>query len=447
VSDSNKRPESEEVDHLLSVIFERFARTGEWPVVGQLRHELDQADDDIDVLAAGRAMDPNLGTVGLSHGDRASLTLHGIARCPGSEEVLEDLLRTMQLAYRRFRAQGIDARIGSDDLIEELGLSTLRVRRTYELMWTLPGIGGGSGSSAESWMREVTPDITTFKRAQTGADLLAAAPERRRPSGSGANPQSATATPLGATSTATMAEQLVKLHPRIASVAQKLFRDGHYAQASFEALKAVELALRERSGLDLSGRELAEKALAGDPPRLAVSRHRGRTGSDEQEGVRFLFMGAMQGLRNPGGHELAALDRQEAIEQLAVAGLLMRWLDTSRRSNRRAAKARPKRQGQVTRLAHMPRTRELQPTRLVLLGELRDMSHRQARTSAILELDLATLAATSGIEIDRLQDALVDLLAEGLVEPYAATLGKSAEQGACRITGAGVRELDQIVQA
>lgn len=270
MSDFGHRPSAEtEVDHLLSVIFERFARTGEWPVVGQLRHELDQADDDIDVMAVGREMDPSLGTVGLNQGDRASLTLHGIARCPGSEEVLEDLLRTMQLAYRQFRARGIDARIGSDDLMAELGLSPLRVRRTYELVWSLPGIGGGSGDPAESWGREVTADITTFKRAQTTADLLAAAPGRRLSSRPAAEPSSPTATSIGTTPAATEVDRLSDFHPRIVAVADKLFRDGHYAQASFEAFKALELALRERSGLDLSGRELAEKALG---PTLAGPR-------------------------------------------------------------------------------------------------------------------------------------------------------------------------------
>jgi uncharacterized protein (TIGR02391 family) len=82
--------------------------------------------------------------------------------------------------------------------------------------------------------------------------------------------------------------------------------------------------------LHSSGRDLIAQALGGDTPRVLVSRHPGRTGADEQEGLRFILMGVMQGLRNPGGHELKVLDRAEALEELAVASLLMRWLDTSR---------------------------------------------------------------------------------------------------------------------
>jgi len=62
-------------------------------------------------------------------------------------------------------------------------------------------------------------------------------------------------------------DRLSELHPRVSKAAGPLFRDGRYAQASFEAFKVLEVELRERSGLDLSGRELAEKALGGASPR------------------------------------------------------------------------------------------------------------------------------------------------------------------------------------
>jgi hypothetical protein len=72
------------------------------------------------------------------------------------------------------------------------------------------------------------------------------------------------------------------------------------------------------------------------------------------------------------------------------------------------------------------------------------MSHRQARTNIILDLKLRPPVESAGIPLDRLQDALVDLLAEGLAEPYAASMDQSAAQGACRITGAGVREVARL---
>lgn len=240
------------------------------------------------------------------------------------------------------------------------------------------------------------------------------------------------------------------LHEATAAAAAPLYRDGHYAPAVFQAFKAVEIRLRDISGLDLSGRDLAAQALGGDPPRVAVSRHAGRTGADEQEGLKLLSMGALQGLRNPGGHELDTLDEQEALEQLAVASLLMRWLDSARRND--ATETRddpPRRPARSPRETARSRPKQTPPepspsAKLVVLRELRDVAHRQARTSAILDLKISGLAEVSGFSADRLQDALVDLLAEGQAESYAATMGQSAEQGACRITGEGMRELGRL---
>jgi hypothetical protein len=244
VSDDKAKHPVDDTDHLLAAVFERFAMTGEWPLVGQLRHELDKANDDIDVMAVGRELGPNLGTVGLSHGDRASLTIHGIARCPGSGEVLEDLLRTMRLAYERFRADGTGAAITSDDLRNDLGFSALRVRRTFELMWTLPGIGGGTGASEGSWRREITADITAFRRAHTVQDVIAAAPSRRRPLQPEISPPSSPSASIRSQASTIALDSLVDLHPQVVAAAGALFRDGHYAQASFQAFKALEVALR-----------------------------------------------------------------------------------------------------------------------------------------------------------------------------------------------------------
>lgn len=237
------------------------------------------------------------------------------------------------------------------------------------------------------------------------------------------------------------------LHPAIVAIAAPMYRDGHFAPAVFQAFKAVEVRLREISRLDISGRDLAAQALGGDPPRVAVNRHAGRTGGDEQEGIKLLAMGALQGLRNPGGHELDSLDGQEALEQLAVASLLMRWLETSRRGEPVPTGDQPSKRRALS--ASEPSARGSNRThpgappdpRLVILRELRDMTHRQSRSSQILDLQIPALAETSGFSTDRLQDALVDLLAEGLAEPYAATMGQSAAQGACRITGDGMREI------
>ena len=82
--------------------------------------------------------------------------------------------------------------------------------------------------------------------------------------------------------------------------------------------------------------------------------------------------------------------------------------------------------------------------RLVVLTELRRLRRAQASSSAILDLDLTALANTEDVPREDLQNELVDLLAIGYAEPYAATMDQSAEQGACRITGAGIAALESM---
>jgi uncharacterized protein (TIGR02391 family) len=355
----------------------------------------------------------------------------------------------MLLAYRRFREVGLGARIGSEDLERDLGMDRLRQNRTHELVQWLPGIGGGQSSAPNAWYRDVTADITRFKRVETVEGLLATLPGFSRVAAPPSNRRAPGRPTTGpADDDLGLSLSVANLHPSIVVAAGALFRDGHYAPAAFQALKAVEVRLRELSGLDLSGRDLMAQALSGNPPRVTVSRHPGRTGDDEQEGLRFILMGVMQGLRNPGGHELNVLDRDEALEELAIASLLMRWLDTSRRKgnvNEAATRGKGQSRAPARPRQGRPESRRLTADpRVTVLTELVDMSHKQARTSAILDLQLQPLSASSGIAIETLQDALVDILAEGLAEPYAPTLDQSAEQGACRITGAGVRELSRM---
>ena len=126
------------------------------------------------------------------------------------------------------------------------------------------------------------------------------------------------------------------LHPEVITAASDLFVDGHHSQAVFEALKALERRVRRQSHLDGSGRDLMAKAFTGDPPPIDLSIEPGQSGRDEQEGLRFVFMGLIQGIRNPKGHELVKQDDpQRALEYLGTVSVMFRRLDDA------AAKATP----------------------------------------------------------------------------------------------------------
>lgn len=118
------------------------------------------------------------------------------------------------------------------------------------------------------------------------------------------------------------------MHPEISAVAGALFEDGHLSQAVFEAFKALEARVQNLANVRDSGKSLMSAVFSSNNPILDITTHTGRNTDDEREGFKFLFMGAIVGLRNPRGHGSTVADSaEEALEYLAVASMLMRRLD------------------------------------------------------------------------------------------------------------------------
>jgi uncharacterized protein (TIGR02391 family) len=122
--------------------------------------------------------------------------------------------------------------------------------------------------------------------------------------------------------------QIGNLHPEVVTVAGDLFANGHYAPAIFEAVKALEQRVRKQSHLDESGWDLMAKAFGGEHPAIDLSVESGQSGRNEQLGLRFVFMGLFQGVRNPKAHErVEQEDPQRTLEYLGMVSLLFRRLD------------------------------------------------------------------------------------------------------------------------
>ena len=122
------------------------------------------------------------------------------------------------------------------------------------------------------------------------------------------------------------------LHPAISAVSGTKFAQHHYGAAIFEAFKAVESRVQGLSGSGLIGRALMAKVFSEQVPQIDVAANGTDEAqkADQREGYKLLFMGASQGLRNPRGHGPDfPVTSEEALEQLALASLLMRALDRS----------------------------------------------------------------------------------------------------------------------
>lgn len=118
------------------------------------------------------------------------------------------------------------------------------------------------------------------------------------------------------------------IHSDLPAQVRNLFDDGHYAQATLEAFKFVDEEIQKISEFPDYGTSLMMRAFGGAKPVLALNPGMTTSEKSEQEGFKFLFAGAMQGIRNPRGHSTSIADDPDTcLDHLCLASLLIRRLD------------------------------------------------------------------------------------------------------------------------
>lgn len=117
------------------------------------------------------------------------------------------------------------------------------------------------------------------------------------------------------------------IHPLLHGKTRRLFDDGHFAEATFEAFKTVEKQVRDYSRITETGQKLMLRAFDKENPLLRLTPGLTISERDEQEGFRFLFAGSVMAIRNPRGHESDQSDSpDECLDHLALASMLLRRL-------------------------------------------------------------------------------------------------------------------------
>ena len=117
------------------------------------------------------------------------------------------------------------------------------------------------------------------------------------------------------------------IHPAIALVSMKLFDNGHYAQATFEAFKYIEKTVRSVSGIKETGFKLMMNAFDEKGPKIRLTDLKTISDTDEQIGFRHIFAGTMSGIRNPRGHDNLVDPIDVCLDHLSVASVLLRKLE------------------------------------------------------------------------------------------------------------------------
>jgi len=139
-----------------------------------------------------------------------------------------------------------------------------------------------------------------------------------------------------------MVFDLLELHPVIKNASEKLFKDKHYAQAIFEAYKALINYVKDKSGQKvLDGQDLMGKVFdvkydketlnISKKPILQLNELLTREDLDEQKGFMYLFMGSVVGIRNPKAHGIIEQkDPFKTLEYLSLASLLAKRVDEAK---------------------------------------------------------------------------------------------------------------------
>lgn len=118
------------------------------------------------------------------------------------------------------------------------------------------------------------------------------------------------------------------LFPNFPKKARKLFDDGHYSEATFEALKFLDKRIQSISGSRESGYKLMMQVLDKSNPRIKLNSLLNQSEIDEQEGFRFIFAGIMSAIRNPKGHEYSIEDDLDTcLDHLTVISTLLRRVE------------------------------------------------------------------------------------------------------------------------
>lgn len=118
------------------------------------------------------------------------------------------------------------------------------------------------------------------------------------------------------------------IHPKIGGVPKKLFDDGYYSQATFEAYKLIDKEVQVLAKINESGVKLMMKAFNENTPLIQLTSLSTTSEKDEQEGYKFIFAGSVAAIRNPRGHEVNLPDSPtQCLDHLSLASLLLRRLE------------------------------------------------------------------------------------------------------------------------
>lgn len=121
-----------------------------------------------------------------------------------------------------------------------------------------------------------------------------------------------------------------EFHDEIHKHSRRLFLQGNYFHAVFEAAKAYNRAVKDKSHSEKDGFQLMMDVFNSSSGVLKVTKCETETDRSVQDGIKFLSAGLMQAIRNPTAHEPAVMwpiNKQDCLDILSFISFLFRQLD------------------------------------------------------------------------------------------------------------------------
>lgn len=118
------------------------------------------------------------------------------------------------------------------------------------------------------------------------------------------------------------------IHPDLPGKVRKLFDDGHYSEATFEACKFLDTFVGKHAPRTKSGEARMMEAFSETTPLVRLTCMGTNSEVDEQRGYKFLFAGTMVAIRNPRGHDHSMVDDPgTCLDHLGLVSALLRRLN------------------------------------------------------------------------------------------------------------------------
>ena len=120
-------------------------------------------------------------------------------------------------------------------------------------------------------------------------------------------------------------------HPEIIKHSKKLFLEQNYFHSVFEASKALNYLVKQKSKSNKDGQDLMMSVFSTNGV-LKLNTGTTETEKNQQDGIKFLMSGLMRAVRNPTAHEPALvwpINKQECLDFLSMISFLFHQLDKS----------------------------------------------------------------------------------------------------------------------